>query len=46
VTLKNATPEKVLAAYIAKLTPELAARIRSARQQMRKRIPQALELTI
>jgi hypothetical protein len=44
MTVKNATPEKVLAGCVAKFTPEMAARIRAARKQLRKRIPQALEL--
>jgi hypothetical protein len=44
VTARKATPEKALAACIAKFTPEMAAGIRAARRQMRKRIPQALEL--
>lgn len=38
------TPEKQLAEFIAKFTPEMAKRIRAARAKMRKRIPQALEL--
>jgi hypothetical protein len=42
--VKNATPEKVLAGFIAKFTPEMAALIRAARKKMRERIPSALEL--
>ena len=38
------TPERQLAGFIAKFTPEMAALIRSARSRMRKRIPKALEL--
>ena len=38
------TPEKQLAGFIAKFTPEMAARIREARKKMRDRIPRALEL--
>lgn len=42
--MKSLTPEKQLAEFIAKFTPEMATRIRAARAKMRKRIPQALEL--
>jgi hypothetical protein len=42
--VKSATPEKLLAGFIAKFTPEMAALIRAARLKMRKRIPQAQEL--
>ncbi|QGZ95953.1 DUF1801 domain-containing protein [Terricaulis silvestris] len=42
--MKPLTPEKQLAGFIAKFTPEMAKRIRSARAKMRQRIPQALEL--
>lgn len=42
--MKNATPEKVLAGFIAKFTPEMAALIRAARIKMRERLPRALEL--
>ncbi|MEQ1818920.1 MAG: DUF1801 domain-containing protein [Terricaulis sp.] len=38
------TPEKQLAEFIAKFTPEMAKLIRGARAKMRKRIPTALEL--
>ena len=40
----SATPEKQLAGFIAKFTPEMAVLIRAARLKMRKRIPRALEL--
>ncbi len=42
--MKPPTPEKQLAGFIAKFTPEMAARIRAARARMRKRIPEAHEL--
>ena len=42
--MKPPTPERQLAGFIAKFTPEMAARIRAARAKMRKRIPQAHEL--
>lgn len=42
--MKTATPEKQLAGFVAKFTPEMAALIRAARLKMRKRIPKALEL--
>ena len=42
--MKTPTPEKQLAGFIVKFTPEMAALIRAARSKMRKRIPQALEL--
>jgi|SRR5678815_323111 hypothetical protein len=41
---KAPTPEKQLASFIAKFTPEMAKRIRAARAKMRKRIPHALEM--
>ena len=41
---KAPTPEKQLAGFIEKFTPEMANRIRAARAKMRKRIPQALEM--
>ena len=41
---KTPAPEKQLAGFIAKFTPEMAKRIRTARAKMRKRVPQALEL--
>lgn len=37
-------PERQLAGFIDKFTPEMAARIRDARRRMRKRLPNALEL--
>ena len=42
--MKPQTPEKQLAGFIAKFTPEMARRIRATRAKMRRRIPQALEL--
>ncbi|MFZ2029526.1 MAG: DUF1801 domain-containing protein [Vitreimonas sp.] len=41
---KTPTPEKQLAGFIAKFTPEMAKRIRGARAKMRKRIPHAVEM--
>lgn len=38
------SPEKQLAAFIAKFTPEMATRIRGARKKMRERLPHAIEL--
>lgn len=38
------TPEKQLAAFIAKFTPDMAKRIRAARAKMRKRVPHAIEM--
>lgn len=38
------TPEKQLAAFIAKFTPDMAKCIRAARAKMRKRIPHAIEM--
>ena len=40
----NTSPEKQLAGFIAKFTPEVATLIRAARRKMRARLPQALEL--
>jgi hypothetical protein len=40
----NTSPEKQLAAFIAKFTPEVATLIRGARKKMRERLPQALEM--
>jgi len=37
-------PERQLAGFIAKFTPEMARLIRAARAKMRKRLPNALEL--
>ena len=42
--MKALSPEKQLAGFIAKFKPEMATRIRAAREKMRKRIPRALEL--
>jgi hypothetical protein len=42
--MKAQSPERQLAEFIDKFTPEMATRIRAARAKMRKRIPQALEL--
>lgn len=42
--MKPPTPEKQLASFIAKFTPDMAKRIRAARAKMRKRIPQAIEM--
>lgn len=44
MAVKALGPEKQLAAFIDKFTPEMAKRIRSARAKMRKRIPQAVEM--
>src|SRR5215467_1887917 len=41
---KALAPEKQLAAFIDRFTPEMAKRIRSARAKMRKRLPQAIEM--
>jgi hypothetical protein len=38
------TPEKQLASFIAKFTPEMATRIRSARKKMRALLPNAIEM--
>ena len=38
------TPEKQLAGFIAKFTPEMATLIRGARKKMRERLPHAIEL--
>jgi hypothetical protein len=42
--VNRASPEKLVAGFLAKFTPEMAALIRAARLKMRKRMPQALEL--
>jgi hypothetical protein len=42
--MKTQSPEKQLAGFIAKFTPEIGAFIRRARKKMRERLPQALEL--
>jgi hypothetical protein len=39
-----AAPEKALASFIAKFTPEVASLIRAARKRMRTLVPQAIEL--
>jgi hypothetical protein len=41
---KTETPERQLAGFIAKFTPEMAHRIRAARRVMRSRLPGATEL--
>ena len=41
--MKTTTPEKQLAGFIAKFTPEVAALIRAARKRMRARLPRATE---
>jgi hypothetical protein len=38
------SPEKLLAGFIAKFTPEMGAYIRAARRKMRQRLPSAQEL--
>ena len=42
--VKTPTPEKQLAAFVAKFTPEMATLIRAARSKMRKRLPKTPEL--
>jgi hypothetical protein len=42
--MKTQPPEKQLAGFIAKFTPEIATLIRVARKKMRELLPQALEL--
>jgi len=42
--MKTATPEKQLAAFIAKFEPDVARLIRAARRKMRARLPRAVEL--
>jgi hypothetical protein len=42
--MKTPPPEKQLAGFIAKFTPEIARLIRGARKRMRERLPHALEL--
>jgi len=41
---KTPSPEKDLARFIAKFTPQMAKLIRAARKRMRQRVPRALEL--
>jgi hypothetical protein len=43
-SVKTSSPEKQLAGFIAKFSPEMATLIRAARKKMRERVPQALEL--
>ena len=42
--MKSPSPERQLAGFIAKFTPEIATLIRSARKKMRERLPRAVEL--
>ena len=42
--MKTPSPEKQLAGFIAKFSPEMATLIQKARKKMRERVPQALEL--
>ena len=42
--MKSPAPEKLLAGFISKFTPDMAALIHAARLKMRKRIPHAVEL--
>ena len=42
--MKTLSPEKQLAGFVAKFTPEGATLIRAARTKMRARLPQAVEL--
>lgn len=44
MAVKALSPEKQLAGFIDKFTPEMAKRIRAARAKMRKRLPQAIEM--
>jgi len=44
MTPKPPSPEKQLAGFIAKFTPEMATLIRGARKKMRGRLPNAVEL--
>jgi hypothetical protein len=44
VAVRALTPEKQLASFIDKFTPEMAKRIRAARAKLRKRLPQATEM--
>ena len=44
MTTKTESPEKQLAGFIAKFTPEMATLIRGVRKKMCERLPQALEL--
>jgi hypothetical protein len=42
--MKSLSPEKQLAGFIAKFSPENAKLIRAARRKMRQRLPQAIEM--
>ena len=42
--MKTPSPEKQLAGFVAKFSPEMAARIRAVRRKMRQRLPTAVEL--
>ena len=42
--MKTPSPEKQLAGFVAKFSPEMAARIRAVRRKMRERLPTAVEL--
>jgi len=42
--VKTPSPEKQLAGFVAKFSPEMAARIRAVRRKMRERLPTAVEL--
>ena len=42
--MKTPTPEKQLAGFIAKFTPEVAGLIQAARKKMRQRLPHTVEL--
>jgi hypothetical protein len=42
--MRTQTPERQLAAFIAKFTPEMGRLIRAARAKMRRRLPNAQEL--
>jgi len=42
--VKTPTPEKQLAGFVAKFSPEMAARIRAVRRKIRQRLPTAVEL--
>jgi hypothetical protein len=42
--MKALSPEKQLAVFIDKFTPEMATLIRAARKRMRERVPRAVEM--
>jgi len=44
MTARPPSPEKQLAGFIAKFTPEIATLIRGTRKKMRERLPRAVEL--